>query len=108
MRKHNLLGSESIADKLKKAQSELAQPAKRTKKQNQRKLFINGRLDRKNYPYLSRSLMLLPHIEEEIKTYCQGGDLPILLYLIREGLKAVKASEVPIIIDVEDIETELM
>jgi len=42
--------------------------------------------------------------EEEIKNYCRGGELAILNYLIKEGLKNVKESNVPIHVEVAELE----
>lgn len=62
------------------------------------KLFVSGRLPRKKGTS-SRSLQLLHSIEEEMKQYCNGGDLVVLNYLIKLGLEKVKESQEIIIID---------
>jgi hypothetical protein len=71
------------------------------------KLFVGGRLDRKKQSYRAKSLILLSSLDDEIKAYCRGGELAILNYLIKEGLKNVKEATVPIHIDVEDLESDL-
>ena len=70
------------------------------------KLFVSGRLDRKRKNYTAKSLILLTSLEEDIKTYCRGGELAVLNYLIKEGLKSVKESSVPIHIDVTELESD--
>jgi len=122
MVKQNLLGKESLAEKMRKIKNEMDNDesnitteaeapkpvTKNTKNKIPPKLFINGRSDRKKHKHEPKSLMLLSYLEEEIKTYCRGGDLAILNYLIKEGIKNVKASETPINIDIDDIETDII
>jgi len=70
------------------------------------KLFVSGRLDRKKQTYTAKSLILLSSLENDIKTYCRGGELAILNYLIKEGLKNVKESDAPIHVDVTELEND--
>ena len=126
---NNLLGSESIAQKMAQLKQEMnaEEPSNTDKKKAKStpktskplakespaknkpapKLFISGRLDRKKHTYIAKSLSLLASLEEEIKLYCRGGDLTILNYLIKEGLKNVKKSAAPINVEVEEIETDI-
>ena len=81
------------------------------KKRNEKikpKLFVSGRLNRKKHKYISRSLILLKNVEDDVKDYCRGGDLCILNYLIKEGLKSIKSKEEALNIDMEDIEQEVI
>jgi hypothetical protein len=71
------------------------------------KLFVSGRLDRKKQTYSAKSLILLTTLENDIKTYCRGGELAVLNYLIKEGLKNVKESGAPIHIDIADLESDI-
>jgi hypothetical protein len=115
MTKQSLLGKESLAEKMSRIKKEMnteestefIKSPKNIKNKIPPKLFINGRLDRKKHNYMPKSLMLLSKLEEEIKTYCKGGDLAILNYLIKEGIKNVKAADMPINIDIDDIESDI-
>lgn len=71
------------------------------------KLFVSGRLDRKKQTYIAKSLILLTTLENDIKTYCRGGELAVLNYLIKEGLKNVKESGTPIHIDIAELESDI-
>lgn len=116
MAKQNLLGTESLAEKMKKVKEGLASTAipeeineinlVKTKpvKKIPPKLFVSGRLDRKKRKYTVRSLVLLESINNEIKAYCKGGELAILNYLIKEGLESVKRAESPINVEMIEIE----
>lgn len=92
-----------LSNKTKKSLSKDSSPKDKTTP----KLFISGRLDRKKHTYIAKSLSLLASLDEEIKTYCRGGDLTILNYLIKEGLKNVKKSAAPINVEVEEIESNI-
>ncbi len=126
MSKQNLLGKESLADRMQQIKKEMhlptnndiekqeevvnkphpAHPQKKSAKETP-KLFVSGRLDRKKYSYTPKSLILLTQLENEIKTYCRGGDLAILNYLIKAGLEKVKASETIINVDMEEITSDI-
>jgi hypothetical protein len=114
MSKKNLLGKESLAEKMLKLKQEMnVEESERKEKQPSKekvipKLFISGRLDRKKHAYTAKSLILLTKLEDEIKVYCRGGDLAILNYLIKEGLKKVKASDTPINVEMEEIESDII
>ena len=132
MNKQSLLGKESLAEKMQKIKNEMdvketanislkdklktsQKGSKKTeiskqliKSKTNPKLFVSGRLDRKKHNYVAKSLILLTQLEKEIKAYCRGGDLAILNYLIKEGLNKVKASNTPINVDIEDIETNIL
>ena len=71
------------------------------------KLFVSGRLDRKKQRYTAKSLVLLNSIEDDIKAYCRGGELAILNYLIKEGLRNVRESNLPIHIDMVELENDM-
>lgn len=132
MSKQSLLGKESLAEKMQKIKKEMdiketpnishdkkefkpvqksskkAEGSSQTSKNKVNpKLFVSGRLDRKKYEYVAKSLILLTQLEDEIKIYCRGGDLAILNYLIKEGLEKVKASNTPINVDIEEIENDI-
>ena len=132
MNKQSLLGKESLAEKMQKIKSEMdmkeiannphadevsktaqkiTQKAETLTQPNKNKiapkLFVSGRLDRKKHNYIAKSLILLTQLEDEIKAYCRGGDLAILNYLIKEGLEKVKASNTPINVDIEEIESDI-
>lgn len=109
MNKENLLGKETLAEKMDKIKKEMVSEESKTSKQDGKpKLFVSGRLDRKQHKYTAKSLILLTKLEEEIRMYCRGGDLAILNYLISEGIKKVKESEDVINVDVEEIESNIM
>jgi hypothetical protein len=126
MSKKNLLGAESLAEKMQKIKNEMegskkqpdnresfkSIPLKKTVSRKETKtnpkLFISGRLDRKKHPYTPKSLMLLTQIENEIKIYCRGGDLAILNYLIKEGLEKVKSSNETINVDMDEITSDII
>lgn len=128
MSKSSFLGQETLAAKMQKIKNEMVvqeiesiansseeKVNKKSKITNQSekqkvtpKLFVNGRLDRKKHTYVAKSLILLTHLEEEIKLYCRGGDLAILNYLIKEGLEKVKTSVLSINVDIEEIERNIV
>jgi hypothetical protein len=109
IKKDTLSGTEELAEKMKKIKEQLKdQPSVMPEKERNTnispKLFVSGRLDRKKHRYSARSLTLLCKLEDEIKTYCRGGEIAVLNYLIREGLKKIKESAITINIDMSDIE----
>ena len=120
MSKKNLLGTESLAEKMKKVKQEIAithtdkdssmiDKAKKIKQESKTnpKLYVSGRLDRKKHNYVAKSLILLESMDTEIKQYCRGVDLAILNYLIWEGLNSIKASSDTINIDMKEIESNI-
>lgn len=110
MAKNDILsGAEDLAEKMKKIKEQINEnnplmSIKANQVEITPKLFVSGRLDRKKHKYSARSLTLLSKLEEEIKGYCRGGEIAVLNYLIREGLRKVKESAVTINIDMADIE----
>jgi hypothetical protein len=124
MSKQNLLGKESLADRMQQIKKEMHSPtdndiekqeeainkpahAQKSAKETP-KLFVSGRLDRKKHSYTPKSLILLTQLENEIKTYCRGGDLVVLNYLIKVGLEQVKASETIINVDMVEISSNII
>jgi hypothetical protein len=116
MANESLAGKHTLADQMRKIKEELNADELTIKSslpekpinvpiKKEPKLFVTGRLDRKKHEYTITSLALLTKIEQEIKAYCNGGDLVVLNYLIKEGLKKVKESPHPITIDMTDIES---
>lgn len=119
MSEHSILGKESLATRMKKIKEELDISEEQnilqentqgtsvvSAKKIEPKLFVSGRLDRKEHTYTAKSLILLEQLENEIKTYCRGGDLAILNYLIKEGLKKVKSLKTTTNIDMTEIEND--
>jgi hypothetical protein len=111
MAKNDVLsGTEDLAEKMKKIKEQLSGEKNLPKMQPKEnsnispKLFVSGRLDRKSHNYSARSLTLLGRLEDEIKSYCRGGEIAVLNYLIREGLRKVKDSTNTINIDMSEIE----
>ncbi len=109
VKKDVLSNTEDLAEKMKKIKEQLgerssAAPEKIKYANVAPKLFVSGRLDRKKHQYSARSLTLLGKLEDEIKAYCRGGEIAVLNYLLREGLRKVKESATPINIDMSDIE----
>lgn len=117
MKKEPLLGELTLKERMDLAKKELddnsSMPLKTTreikanKPKIEPKLFVSGRLNRKNHNYITTSLTISSKLESEIKEYCRGGDLPILNYLIMEGLHKVKESLSNINIDMVEIESRL-
>lgn len=81
-----------------------SEPTNATTPEIEPKLFVNGRLDRKNYTYLPRSLHILEGLLDEIHTYCKGNEVAIYQFLIHEGLKSVKTHGTSVYVDIKDME----
>lgn len=84
------IATSTIAEKLQLAQKEITASNEIADNPNIASLFINGRLNRKDYNYIAKNLVLLESLEKEIKKYCRGVDLTILNYLIFRGLESIK------------------
>jgi hypothetical protein len=112
-KEQQLLGKDSLAKKMSQIkatmESEVVESKKKTTVKTtteaQPKLFVNGKLDRKNKKYVLRSLALLGALNDDIQKYCRGGENAILNYLIKEGLKNVKKIDAMINVDISDIES---
>lgn len=93
MKNRGSISTSTIASKLKKVEDELGITTNSsTTNQASPLLFVNGRLDRKNYTYIAKNFSLLEPLNAEIKKICKGSDLTILNYLIFLGLKEIKGN----------------
>ena len=97
--------TESIADKLSKAKKDISD----IKKQNNAekldaKVFVNGRLNRKDNAYTPKNFSLLTSLANQISDTCKGVDLAVINYLIHEGLNVVKNRDDLGIIEYSSIE----
>ncbi len=96
------ISAETIAQGIEKVKADLeVKPA--IKQKADPKLFVSGRFDRNKSSGTTRSMFLLKSLEDEIKAHCRGGDVVVLNYLIKEGLKAVKSAEKLISVDCSEI-----
>ena len=101
------ISTSTIANKLKEVEKEIrdnVESDEPKKASLDSLLFVNGRLDRKNYKYVAKNFSLLEGIEIELKKYCKGLDLPLLNYLIYRGIKAIKQDDNFQMIEYSDIE----
>jgi hypothetical protein len=91
MNNRGSVSTKTIADKLKTVEEELGIGSnKDISKVITPLLFVNGRLDRKKYSYVSKNFSLLEPLNVEIKKVCKGLDLAVLNYLIFLGLQKIK------------------
>lgn len=111
--------NESLADKLNKAKAEMEEKLKPEKKEiakpnqgvkhlyplKEPKLFVSGKLNRKEHKYVTPSLAITKKRHDEIKEYCRGNELSILNYLIFLGLEHVKKNSNVVTVDISDIES---
>ncbi len=104
MSNRGIISTLSIAEKLKVAQKEIDSAKNKTKSFSQPILFVNGRLNRKNYPYVAKNFAILKGIENEIKHVCRGLDLVILNYLLFRGIESIKNEKDILSIDYPEIE----
>jgi hypothetical protein len=72
--------------------------------ENTLKLAVSGRLRKTEFSYVNKNLFLLENLSKEIKTYCGGGDLSVLNYLLHLGLSQVKNSDTMSMVDLGDLE----
>ena len=100
------ISTKSIANKLKKVEDELGITHKTNNSNidDEPLLFVNGRLNRKNYDYVAKNFSLLEPINSEIKKICKGSDLTILNYLIFLGLQKIKDNNKFISIEYSEFE----
>lgn len=104
MKNRGEISTTRIAEKLQHAQSQLNQL--KNDVHDNPLLFINGRLNRKDFKYIAKNLALLHGLDEEIKKYCRGIDLTILNYLIYKGLASLKENNKFTSIKYSDIEEQ--
>lgn len=81
--------------------------AKKTKKKmNEREpiLFLTGRGDRQNNIYQTKGFYILEGLEQEVKKYCVGPDVPVYNKLISIGLEALKSSGSTTVYDIAELE----
>jgi len=104
MSNRGIISTLSIAEKLEAAQREIDSTKNKTKSFAQPILFVNGRLNRKNYPYVAKNFAILKGIENEIKHICRGLDLVILNYLLFRGIESIKNEKDLLSIDYSEIE----
>ena len=91
MKNRGTVSTQTISNKLRTVEEELGITTKTASTTaSNALLFVNGRLDRKQYPYISKNFSLLAPLNTEVKKICKGGDLTILNYLIFLGLEKVK------------------
>jgi hypothetical protein len=90
-RNRGSVSTETIADKLKTVEEELGiKPVTKKNTSSAPLLFVNGRLDHKQYNYIAKNFSLLESLHTETKSLCKGVDLTILNYLIYLGLQKIK------------------
>ena len=70
------------------------------------KLFVSGRLNRKDCNYIARSLHISEELLNDINTHCKGSESAIYNYLLSEGLKKIKDASGMIHVDIKDMEGE--
>lgn len=109
MKKQKTISQSSIAERLSKAKQEMNtnenETAVTNKKLDKKALvFVNGRLNRKKYKYLSKNLALLKKLSDEVNIYCKGIDLAVLNYLVHKGLEHVKKNQEIEVIDFFELE----
>ena len=104
--------SESLSEKLNKAKAEMEEQLKPAKKEAikpnnsvEAKLFVSGKLNRKEHKYITPSLAITKKRHDEIKELCRGNELSILNYLIFLGLETVKKYNSVVTVDISDIES---
>lgn len=107
MNNRGSISTTTIAEKLKKVESDLGIKSQNSLKKKQPMLFINGRLDRKNYVYISKNFSLLEPLNKEIKEICKGVDLTILNYLIFLGLNKIKKNDTIESVEYSEFEANL-
>ncbi len=81
-------------EKEKKAEESFSEP----------KLFVSGRLNRKDCNYVARSLHISESLLNDINAHCKGSESAIYNYLLTEGLKKIKATSGMIHVDIKDME----
>lgn len=105
MSNRGIISTLNIAERLKAAQKEIDNPIEHKANSSlQPILFVNGRLNRKNYPYVAKNFAILKGIEDEIKHICRGLDLVILNYLLFRGIESIKKEKDLLSIDYPEIE----
>lgn len=105
MSNRGIISTLSIAERLKAAQKEIDKPIEqKVHSPVQPMLFVNGRLNRKNYPYIAKNFAILKGVEDEIKNICRGLDLVILNYLLFRGIESIKNEKDLLSIDYSEIE----
>jgi hypothetical protein len=68
------------------------------------KLFVSGRLNRKDCNYVARSLHISESLLNDINQHCKGSESAIYNYLLNEGLKKIKESPNMIHVDIKEME----
>lgn len=85
-----------IQKKEKKTEDSSAEP----------KLFVSGRLNRKDCNYVARSLHISESLLNDINAHCKGSESAIYNYLLTEGLKKIKDASGMIHVDIKEMEGE--
>jgi len=102
------VSTKTIADKLKTVEEQLSiTPAVNKHTSPPPLLFVNGRLDRKNYSYIAKNFSLIEPLNKEIKNVCKGVDLTILNYLIFLGLQKIKENGVFESVEYSEFESQV-
>jgi hypothetical protein len=57
------------------------------------KFHLTGRCNRKLHKYTVKAFYVLENLDNEIKKYCNGGDVAIFNYLMHLGLNEIKKRE---------------
>jgi len=70
------------------------------------KLFVSGRLNRKDCNYIARSLHISETLLNDINAHCKGSESAIYNYLLTEGLRKIKEASGMIHVDIKDMEGE--
>ncbi|SEG41926.1 hypothetical protein SAMN02746093_02873 [Legionella quinlivanii DSM 21216] len=103
----SILGGSSLKEKLSKAREELdaLQEEKDvgvphgeligndTINKTAPKFHLTGRCNRKDQKYTIKAFYILDELEQDIKKYCNGGDVALFNYLIFLGLNEIKKRE---------------
>ncbi len=109
MTKNNSLLGKTIQEKLKEAEKELTKNGKnnnpsRKENKDKPKLYVSGRLNRKENKCVMKTFSFLKKLDDDIKKYCNGVDGVVLNFLISQGLEIIKKSKDVLHIDVAEIE----
>jgi len=105
-RPSSILGGASLRDKLNIARQELnnlqsedlstnGQSKLEAEPENKLapKFHLTGRCNRKTHKYTTKAFYILDNLEQDIKKYCNGGDVAIFNYLMHLGLNEIKKRE---------------
>ncbi len=87
-----------------KSSSTIKKQYKQEETTSEPKLFVSGRLNRKDCNYVARSLHIAEALLNDINQHCKGSESAIYNYLLNEGLKKIKESSGMIHVDIKEME----